>query len=590
MKHQYSYPRSIYIQQAFRTSKLGTIGVVALKTVLAILTSIETVFFASFLDSLIQFFQNKSAVDIAAFFVVLSIWIGNSALQIGYKMIGEHLKIKLSEELSIKILKKKMRIRYSLLEQKENWELMERVEKDPSARWAGAIFNMLDILTFVIQLVGLLLIIASQHLILAIIVGILIVPYYFVAVRNGEEEYDAYENSAVHFRRARYFRRILTNRENADERWLFGFAPWLNEIWSKEYSDAVEIEKRANRTVFFRAGCANVASVLLLGVIASAMLWPVAQAQLTAGLYIAILKAVINYVDAVSISFSQVIVKFVKSKLYLQDFQKFLTLDEARYNKKTCEISEIKTIEFRDVSFSYPNTTAKILNHFSCVLDGGKQYAFVGENGAGKTTIIKLLTGFYDEYEGRILINGIELREINKEHLRHLFSVVYQDFTKYEIPMRKSLLLDRETDPDRMKEVLDAVGLTDVVANLPHGLDTTLGKLDENSADLSGGQWQLISIARSLLSNAPIHILDEPTASIDPIREAMLYRTFRDVLNAKFAIYITHRLGAAKSADEILVLSGGKVAERGSHDELMVQCGIYCEMYEEQRSWYHEPK
>ena len=211
--------------------------------------------------------------------------------------------------------------------------------------------------TFVIQLVGLLLIIASQHLILAIIVGILIVPYYFIAVRNGEEEYDAYENSAVHFRRARYFRRILTNRENADERWLFGFAPWLNEIWSKEYSDAVEIEKRANRTVFFRAGCANVASVLLLGVIASAMLWPVAQAQLTAGLYIAILKAVINYVDAISISFSQVIVQFVKSKLYLQDFQKFLALDEASCNQKTREISDIKTIEFRDVSFSYPNTT-----------------------------------------------------------------------------------------------------------------------------------------------------------------------------------------------------------------------------------------
>lgn len=208
--------------------------------------------------------------------------------------------------------------------------------------------------------------------------------------------------------------------------------------------------------------------------------------------------------------------------------------------------------------------------------------------------------------------------------LRAYFSVVYQDFARYEISVRDNLLCPFRGCPSegilregssqtgilrgggsqqgilregssqqedaaerRLWEILCDLGMEDFIAALPQGLDTNLGRLEEGSEDLSGGQWQRLAIARSLASNAPIHILDEPTAALDPVNEAGIYSIFQKIMKRKFTIFITHRLGAARMADEILVLHGGKVAERGSHEELLKSNGIYADMFGVQRSWYH---
>jgi ATP-binding cassette subfamily B protein len=188
--------------------------------------------------------------------------------------------------------------------------------------------------------------------------------------------------------------------------------------------------------------------------------------------------------------------------------------------------------------------------------------------------------GFYDNYTGEILINGRDIRSIPRESLRSLFSFVPQQIAKYELRLDEYLKTD---DREKIRDVFSRLGISDIrfEEEFPQ-----FGKIEENGIDLSGGQWQLLAIARAVLDNRAIYILDEPTAAIDPVREARLYELFQEIMKTKFTILVTHRLGAAKMSDEIIVLRDGAVREKGSHAELMQQGGIYQTMYNTQRKWY----
>ena len=250
---------------------------------------------------------------------------------------------------------------------------------------------------------------------------------------------------------------------------------------------------------------------------------------------------------------------------------------------------KFETLEFKHVSFKYPDTDHYVLKDCSFRMTKHKSYSFVGANGAGKTTITKLLIGLYDNYEGEILLNGKELRLYKPSEIRSIFSVVFQDFAKYSISIKENILLGdiNKNDPLKLEEALSASGTDKIVSDSPFGLDTHLGKVFDQSIDLSGGQWQKIALARLLYAHKEVNILDEPTAALDPMAEAEVYKLFDQAVKNRFTIYITHRLGAAKIADEIFVLSDGKVAEHGSHRDLMnLECGIYREMYESQSAWY----
>ncbi len=247
-------------------------------------------------------------------------------------------------------------------------------------------------------------------------------------------------------------------------------------------------------------------------------------------------------------------------------------------------------IEMRDVRFRYPGTERTILDGLSLTLEAGKRYALVGANGCGKTTVTRLLTGLYAPEAGCILVNGRDLREIGAEELRSLISVVYQDFARYSVSLWDNVFLGQEGADDG--QVFERAGLGPLVARLPQGVDTPLGKLAPNGVDLSGGEWQRVAMARSLarradaLCTAAVRILDEPTAALDPVAESELYASFEGLAGGATTLLITHRLGATKTADVILVLDGGRIVESGSHAELMHAGKLYARMYESQRYWY----
>lgn len=246
------------------------------------------------------------------------------------------------------------------------------------------------------------------------------------------------------------------------------------------------------------------------------------------------------------------------------------------------------TIEFRHVSFRYPRSEKLVLRDINLTIKSGEHLSIVGLNGAGKTTFIKLLCRLYDVTEGEILVDGVNIKEYSDEEYRKLFAVVFQDFQLLAFSLRENIAFDNSADDAELERVLKLAGLWEDAQKLPQGLDTMLYKsFDENGTDLSGGQRQKAAIARALYKDAPVVILDEPTAALDPVAEYEIYRQFNTLVGGKTAVYISHRLSSCKFCDRIVVFAEDTIKENGTHDELVsLQDGIYAAMFAEQAKYY----
>ena len=248
------------------------------------------------------------------------------------------------------------------------------------------------------------------------------------------------------------------------------------------------------------------------------------------------------------------------------------------------------TVEFRDVSFRYPGSEQYALRHLSMTFKVGERLAVVGMNGSGKTTFIKLLCRLYDPTEGVILLNGIDIRKYRYDEYMDIFSVVFQDFKLFALPLGQNVATAQHYDVARAADCLQKAGFSDRLARMPKGLDTCLYKdLDEDGVTISGGEAQKIAIARALYKDAPFIVLDEPTAALDPVAEAEIYAKFNEIAGDKTAIYISHRLSSCKFCDEIAVFDHGEVVQQGTHEELLGEPdGKYYELWNAQAQYYTE--
>lgn len=489
-------------------------------------------------------------------------------------------------------LRKQAALQYHYMENKEACELIHRVCDRPEQRFGEGIQNFFQGLGLFIKIISLMVIVMQASWISGTVILAVSIPLFFLAKRTGKKNYLLEKDALDIKRKYTYLADILSNRECARERALFGYSGEMIKRYERLFQSAnkkeVQIEKKRYANMksgsFITVGIALVIMMILLPAVRSA--------RMTAGLYVGLAGAILGLVQSMSWTLSAVVQKHVKLKEYLKELQVFFNMEEkaeADVEPKEIEDFCLSTIEFRNVSFKYPNEKHYVLRNCSFVLEGDRRYSFVGKNGAGKTTITRLLVGMYDDFEGDILINGKRIQEYSFAGIKWMFSVVFQDFARYALSVKDNIILGRANHPDMqlLERVSRESGIEEWIQKLPDGIETMLGKIDKGSVDLSGGQWQKLAIARLLYGEAPINILDEPTASLDPKAEAAVYETFGRVNRGRFTIFITHRLGAARMSDEILVLDQGKIAEKGTHDQLMgYKKGIYREMFESQRCWY----
>jgi len=344
---------------------------------------------------------------------------------------------------------------------------------------------------------------------------------------------------------------------------------------------------------FIRTKLGGVFTALASLIVILVLLNPAVNGVISLGMFISLVNAVLSLTWKLSWELSAIIDTMVSGLEYLKELHRFMCLNESIGALECPEIqSKIETIEFKNVSFAYPSTDIQILNNVSFLLEYGKHYAFVGANGAGKSSVVKLLTGLYKNYSGEIMINKKELRDYSLAELKGFFSAVYQDFSKHKFTLKENILIGNlslsssDEDNKLINDALIMAEMDEFVKTLPEKMDTNLGKIHDNGVDISDGQWQRLAMARAIVSSAPVRILDEPTASLDPISENRIYELFSKTSNSALTIFISHRLASTKIADEILVLENGTISEKGNFEDLLAQKGLYWKMFEEQRSWY----
>lgn len=246
-------------------------------------------------------------------------------------------------------------------------------------------------------------------------------------------------------------------------------------------------------------------------------------------------------------------------------------------------------IELQDVSFRYPEAEKNTLSHINLTIRQGEKLAIVGLNGAGKTTLIKLICGFLDPTEGKVLLNNINIKMYNRRDYYQLFSAVFQDFSVLDVTIAENIAqTDENINTELMEHCINQAGLTEKIKRLPNGVKTHIGKVFEDGIELSGGELQRLMLARALYKNAPIIVLDEPTSALDSIAESEIYNKYNELTNGRMAVYISHRLASTRFCDRIILIAEGSIDEEGTHDELLAHNGHYADLFEIQSKYYRE--
>lgn len=278
-----------------------------------------------------------------------------------------------------------------------------------------------------------------------------------------------------------------------------------------------------------------------------------------------------------------------KIATYMKEFLDFLNT-ESMHEKGSIPVEKREDGEyelaFENVSFHYPGNEELVLKDVNCKLRIRGKLAVVGRNGAGKTTFIKLLCRLYEPTKGRITLNGVDIRKYDEEEYRRLFGVVFQDFKLFAFPVWENITAGSERQKERIEEALRQADAKEMVEKMPQGIDTYLYKNLEDGVEVSGGEAQKLALARALYKDAPVVILDEPTAALDPRAEAEVYAHFNKMVEGRTSIYISHRMSSCRFCDDIIVFEDGRIVERGSHEELFAAGGSYARMWNAQAKYY----
>ena len=300
------------------------------------------------------------------------------------------------------------------------------------------------------------------------------------------------------------------------------------------------------------------------------------------------ISAYSNLVDSITRVFYIWIEMKIKAE-YLSYFYDFMEIKNKQYEgtipTEKRDDNEFE-IEFRDVSFRYPNTENYVLRHVNQKIKIGTKTAVVGKNGAGKTTFIKLLCRLYEPTEGQILLNGVDIRYYDYKDYARLFSVVFQDFNLFSFSIAENVAGGKDFDNGKVRNCLERSGFGERLAKMPDGICTNIYQQEDNGVEISGGEAQKIAIARALYKDAPLVILDEPTSALDPVSEYEIYQHFDSMVQDKTSIYISHRMSSCRFCDNILVFDQGEIVEQGSHEKLMEAGGLYSELWKAQAQYY----
>src|SRR5579863_1307359 len=388
-----------------------------------------------------------------------------------------------------------------------------------------------------------------------------------------------------------YLRVLGGSKEAAKELKLFGLKNFLSERFTRLSGEIYEQNIALNRRKLVAGAALSMIGTAGYYSAYVFVIWRTASGALSIGSMTFLTLAIQQASSNIEQIFST-IAGIGDQALFLTDLLAFFEMKptiRSKPNALPAPRPIIRGVEFRNVSFSYPGNSRRVLDSINFHLHTGERLALIGENGQGKTTIVKLITRLYDPTEGQILLDGVDLREYDLEDLHREIGVIFQDFMRYEMTAGENIAvgqIDQRDKPWLLETAAEKSMADEVVGKLPLKYEQMLGRRFEGGVDLSGGEWQKVALARAYLRDAQVLILDEPTAALDARSEYEVFRRFAELTAGKTALFISHRFSTVRMADRIIVLDDGKVAEDGSHEQLCRLGGQYSEMFELQAAGY----
>jgi len=393
-----------------------------------------------------------------------------------------------------------------------------------------------------------------------------------------------------------YLRQVAASREGAKELKLFGLSGFLTGRFRQISQKICEENVALSRRKLFWGG--SLALVGTLGYYGSYafVIWRALDGAYNIGIFTFLTTAILQASSNLQQAFSTAS-GIADQALFLTDLIAFFEMKPTLRSKPDA-LPAPRPIragfEFRNVSFCYPGTDRYVLRDFNLIFAPGERIALIGENGEGKTTLVKLITRLYDVTEGQILLDGVDLRDYSIEDLHHEIGVIFQDFMRYEMTARENIVVGRvdgngSLESIRLACIEEAARKSQalqVIRKLPERYDQMLGRRFEGGVDLSTGEWQRMALARAYLRDAQLLILDEPTAALDAKSELQVFERFAELTSGKMALLISHRFSTVRMADRIVVLEGGKLVEEGTHAQLLASGGRYANMFEMQAASY----
>lgn len=541
-----------------------------------------------------QLVIDPSSTVIRDIAVTLALWSGLMLAQWVVGIIEGHasrlVNIRINNYMMNRLLGKIGSIRYEYMDTPEVFNKLEWVSRELPNRIAQVVYSSLGFVGSLLagSSVGALGFSEDWRIALIIIAGG-IPACLFVHLQNDEEYYRAQWESPE-LRQQWHVFRLFTRRDSIREMRVGQYSDYLMEKWAD-----LSLQLRNHRYKYIRkyylfnvlSNIFNYASIgVALWIVCLRIFDPVSGTGI--GSFMLVYGVAMSLQGDIISLFSDISGVAATGK-YLKDYYDLLRYDSEELAGEDDPLPENGDITFENVWFHYPNTDRYVLQDINVTIKQGEKVAIVGENGSGKSTFVALLCGLYQPQRGRITFAGKELSEV-LGLMRRATSFVFQDFGRYQLTVADNIRIGNTYRELTEGEIITAAKRADAdgfIQEMEQKYNTFLGSLEQGRMDLSGGQWQKLAFARCITrQEAKVMILDEQTAALDPISEARFYREFRELTGDRTAIMISHRLGATKLADRILVFHEGRIVEEGTHEKLMSKNGLYAQMYEAQAQWY----
>ncbi len=460
-----------------------------------------------------------------------------------------------------------------------------------SDRALGLVDNVFSITQNIITIVGYLVVLISFHWGLALGLFILIIPSLIAHVKAGHWRFNQMVHQTSSERKASYLLDLISSREAAKELRVFRLREYLTQRWDKIFwkntNEKLGLEKKTQW--YFYA--VDAIGYIIMFLTATFLIWLGSLGRVTIGHYVALIQAIEQVHDTLE-NIAYLLALIYQDALFASTLFTFLELPVEKQESKSYKPlpTPLKEgITINKLSFSYPTNANKTLEDISFHVRPGEKVVIVGENGSGKTTLVKCLLGLYPIDQGTIYFDRTDLTDIDPIDLRNHITAVFQDFVQYQLTGLENIGVGRTEKMKDKQAIFTAAkktGADEFLSHLKNGYETELGPYFFEGQELSQGQWQKVAISRAFFRDSEIIVLDEPTASLDPLAEGALFNRFIDLTEGKTSFFISHRLGSCRNADRVLVLKNGRLVENGHHDELMQLNGVYAQMFREQAKWY----